>query len=99
MKFSQQHPLNVYARCVLLEEMKKLKPEDIHKVAPEFIIEYEEADENGNIFEIDWKFALFDATMFQLKKIFNNFVVDKKPKSEGDKIVEEVVKELEKAKK
>lgn len=80
MSFRKQHPMKIVTRVLLLEELKKIKPELIFKVAPEFIIVYEELDKEGsNILEVNWEYALFEATLFQLEKLFSNFIKVEKP--------------------
>jgi hypothetical protein len=96
MKLSQQHPVNIVARCLLLEQIRTIKPEDIHKVAPEFVYEYEN-EEGKSFYDVDWEFALFEATMFQLQKLFDNFVSQKERKSNtkrkniGQEIINETI--------
>lgn len=78
--FRGVHTMKIVTRVLLLEELRKIKPELIFKVAPEFIIVYEELDDEGNnVLEVNWEYALFKATLFQLEKLFSNFVAVKKP--------------------
>ena len=67
---------------------------EIQKIAPEFTYQYDEIDEEGKdstVVEINWKFALFDATIHQLQKLFSNFV-EKKKKEESKVLVDETAK-------
>ena len=80
MNKSKKDPIEIVARYAALDEMRKMRPEDIYKVDPEFVIKYfvDHKDDTGKIvseevFETNWYYALFTATMYRIDKLFEAF--------------------------
>ena len=86
-EFRKQNPTEIVTRCIILEQLRKLKPFDVYKVNPAFNLVIDEIDENGvenTIYEINWEYALFDATLTELDALLGSFQatpVEEKKKS------------------
>lgn len=86
-EFRKQNPTEIVTRCIILEQLRKLKPFDVYKVNPAFNLVIDEIDENGvenTIYEINWEYALFDATLTELDTLLSSFQatpVEEKKKS------------------
>ena len=86
-EFRKQNPTEIVTRCIILEQLRKLKPFDVYKVNPAFNLVIDEIDENGvenTIYEINWEYALFDATLTELDTLLGSFQatpVEEKKKS------------------
>ena len=82
MSLSKKNTTLIVARCLLLEQLRKADPTEIVKVTPNFVTVYDElTDGEGNsteVTEINWEYALFEATDYELQKLFNNFVSKRK---------------------
>ena len=75
-EFRKQNPTEIVTRCIILEQLRKLKPFDVYKVNPTFNLVINEIDENGvenTIYEINWEYALFDATLTELDTLLGSF--------------------------
>ena len=86
-EFRKQNPTEIVTRCIILEQLRKLKPFDVYKVNPAFNLVIDEIDENGvenTIYEINWEYALLDATLTELDTLLGSFQatpVEEKKKS------------------
>ncbi len=83
MGFRDQHPMDIVTKCIMLEQLRTIKPELIAQVNKDFVIEVEIIDGGKDEiikYEIDWEYALFTATNYQIEKLFSNFVPKKKEK-------------------
>ena len=76
----RMNPIDIVARYAALDQMRKMKPEDINKVDADFIISYfiDTKDPAGNIvsqevYETNWYYALFTAPMYKIDKLFAAF--------------------------
>lgn len=87
MSLSKSNPTLIVARCLLLEQLRKSDPKEIGKITPNFVTVYDELiDDEGNsteVTEINWEYALFDATDHELQKLFNNFVSKRKEETKA----------------
>lgn len=94
MSLSKKNPTLIVARCLLLEQLRKADPKEIAKVTPNFVTVYDELTDgesnSAEVTEINWEYALFDATDHELQKLFNNFV--SKRKEETKQLENEVAK-------
>lgn len=98
MSLSKQHPTMIVARCLLLEQLRKIDPVEVGKITPNFVIVYNEIDDKEEVKEvtqINWKYALFGATDHELQKLFDNFV-KKEEKSPVSPEVKEAGEVMEK---
>ena len=86
-KFREQNPTEIVTRCIILEQVRKINPFDLYKVKPYYANVIEEIDENGveaTLYETNWEYLLFDATLTELDTLLGSFAptpVEEKKKS------------------
>ena len=72
---------DIVGKFLLLKKIRKISPIDIKEVVPEMVFEYNELNDDNEemtIIEIDWEYAFFEATMYELKKLYDKFISKKK---------------------
>lgn len=75
-KFREQNPTEIVTRCIILEQVRKINPFDLYKVKPYYANVLEEIDENGvetTLYETNWEYLLFDATLTELDTLLGSF--------------------------
>lgn len=92
MNVEKLNPIDIVARYAALDQMRKMKPEDIYKVDSDFVVTYfmDSIDETGatqseRVYETNWYYALFTATMYKIDKLFEAF----QPKAKSELILPE----------
>lgn len=75
-EFRKQNPTEIVTRCIILEQVRKINPFDLYKVKPFYTNVIEEIDENGvetTLYETNWEYLLFDATLTELDTLLGSF--------------------------
>ena len=75
-EFRKQNPTEIVTRCIILEQVRKINPFDLYKVKPYYANVIEEIDENGvetTLYETNWEYLLFDATLTELDTLLGSF--------------------------
>ena len=83
-EFRKQNPTEIVTRCIVLEQVRKINPFDLYKVKPYYANVIEEIDENGvetTLYETNWEYLLFDATLTELDALLGSLVEEKKKSS------------------
>ena len=83
-EFRKQNPTEIVTRRIILEQVRKINPFDLYKVKPYYANVIEEIDENGvetTLYETNWEYLLFDATLTELDTLLGSLVEEKKKSS------------------
>jgi len=91
MSLSKKNPNLIVARTLLLEQLRKIDPIKIGEVTPNFVLIYDEVPygetESKEVTEVNWEYALFDATDHEYQKLFDTLLKKKEtPKKEKEAV-------------
>lgn len=87
---SQQEPMALIQRCLILDNLRKADPKLLQAVHENFVIVYDEYDDDGEKHEkveIDWAWCLFGATMYQLMLAIKAYEKNKEPEKKKSPII------------
>lgn len=88
--FRKELPVSIVNRVLCMQAIKEIGADKIHLLGEKysiFIVKYDD-----DTFDIDWEFALFEATEFQLSSLIDNFQakpIAQKAEETVNKILEE----------
>jgi len=88
--FRKELPVTIVNRVLCMQAIKEIGAEKIHLLGSKyftFLIKYDD-----NTYGVDWEFALFEATEFQLSSLIDNFQakpIAKKAEDTVNKVLEE----------
>lgn len=95
MSLVNEHPINLAGRVLLLENLRKISPEEFKKTKlvkkiPRALVTYDEQTDNGEFIEVveyNWEYLLFDTTMHQLRVVFEEFFKQEAEQKQATKII------------
>ena len=92
--FRKELPVTIVNRVLCMQAIKEIGADQIHASGEKsslFLVQYEDGI-NDVHYDIDWEFALFEATEFQLSSLIDNFQakpIAKKAEDTVNKVLEE----------
>lgn len=92
--FRKELPVAIVNRVLCMQAIKEIGADKIHALGEKysmFLVQYEDGISDVH-YDIDWEFALFEATEFQLSSLIDNFQakpIAQKAEDTVNKVLEE----------
>lgn len=78
-----ENPLELVSRVLVVDMLQEFDPKVVFDAYPDFVINWKDADnDDKEMYEINWYFAFFKATNYQLETLMHKLKPDMARKQE-----------------